>query len=334
MGNRFKGGIAPGAMPPLHRYLGNPVLSFVGRLFFRSKAGDFHCGLRAFNRQSAWTSTCTPAAWSSPARWSSGRPSAATTSASCPTTLRPDGRSRPPHLHTWRDGWRHLRFLVALQPPLAVRHPRLVLMALGLAVGIRARVRRRVGSAVSASTSTPLVLARPRWSCIGLPVLEPGLLTKLYAVSEGFLPADAFTPRLRRFWTLGEGSGRSVGVLALLGLAGLLASLVYWNGRSFGDLDPRESLRIVVPAATALDDEHAGGLLGAVRQHPADPAPTRGPRPGPAGVRQCFVATSMMFLPNTLPVTGCSARLSGKAARSNSLSAGTLIVPSSLGPAL
>ena len=69
MGNRFKGGIAPGAMPSLHRYLGNPVLSFVGRLFFRSPIGDFHCGLRGFRRDSASSSACRRPAWSSPARW-------------------------------------------------------------------------------------------------------------------------------------------------------------------------------------------------------------------------------------------------------------------------
>ena len=117
MGNRFQGGIAPGAMPSLHRYLGNPVLSFVGRLFFRHPVGDFHCGLRGFRRDvDHRPSSCAPPAWSSRARWSSRRRSPSSTSREVPTTLRPDGRSRPPHLRSWRDGWRHLRFLLLYSP--------------------------------------------------------------------------------------------------------------------------------------------------------------------------------------------------------------------------
>ena len=116
MGNRFKGGIAPGAMPPLHRYLGNPVLSFVGRLFFRSPIGDFHCGLRGFRRDSALR--LGPAGDRHGVRQRDGREGHPREPeiTEVPTTLAKDGRSRPPHLRSWRDGWRHLRFLLLFSP--------------------------------------------------------------------------------------------------------------------------------------------------------------------------------------------------------------------------
>ncbi|MEA2484078.1 MAG: hypothetical protein QOC55_2025, partial [Thermoleophilaceae bacterium] len=106
MGNRFQGGIAPGAMPPLHRYLGNPVLSFVGRLFFRAPVGDFHCGLRAFRRDSMMNLQLRTTGMEFASEMVVKASLAGLTLAEVPTTLRPDGRSRPPHLRSWRDGWR------------------------------------------------------------------------------------------------------------------------------------------------------------------------------------------------------------------------------------
>src|SRR6201996_1306830 len=135
MGNRFKGGIEPGAMPPLHRYLGNPVLSFIGRLFFGSKIGDFHCGLRGFRRDSIMKL----------GRQATGMEFAseivvkATITSQriveVPPPLAKDGRSRPPHLHTWRDGWRHLRFLMLFSPRWLFLYPGLALLALGIVIG-------------------------------------------------------------------------------------------------------------------------------------------------------------------------------------------------------
>ena len=108
MGNRFKGGIAKGAMPPLHRYLGNPVLSFIGRLFYPSDIGDFHCGLRGYNRASIQSLNLQTTGM----EYASEMVVKATMSdfniTEVPTTLKKDGRSHPPHLNTWRDGWRDL----------------------------------------------------------------------------------------------------------------------------------------------------------------------------------------------------------------------------------
>src|ERR1700722_10240461 len=116
MGNRFKGGIEPGAMPPLHKYLGNPVLSFVGRLFFRSKIGDFHCGLRGFRKDSAIARGLQATGREFASEMVVRAPRAKQKITEVPTPLKKDGRSRPPHLRSWRDGWRHLRFLLLFSP--------------------------------------------------------------------------------------------------------------------------------------------------------------------------------------------------------------------------
>ncbi|MBV9098334.1 MAG: glycosyltransferase family 2 protein [Frankiaceae bacterium] len=132
MGNRFRGGIEPGAMPPLHRYLGNPVLSYAGRLLFRTHIGDFHCGLRAFRRDRALALNLHTTGM----EFASELVVKATLSrqriVEVPTTLRPDGRSRPPHLRSWRDGWRHLRFLLLFSPRWLFFYPGLAAAVVGL----------------------------------------------------------------------------------------------------------------------------------------------------------------------------------------------------------
>src|SRR6202167_5978574 len=135
MGNRFKGGIAPGARPPLHRYLGNPVLSFVGRLFFPSAVGDFHCGLRGFRRDSAIALGLQATGMEFASEMIVKASLAKQKIAEVPTTLVKDGRSRSPHLNTWRDGWRHLRFLLLFSPGWLFFAPGLVLLIVGLGLG-------------------------------------------------------------------------------------------------------------------------------------------------------------------------------------------------------
>src|SRR5579875_127760 len=135
MGNRFKGGIAPGAMPPLHRYLGNPVLSFVGRLLFRSKIGDFHCGLRGFRRDSVLALGLQATGMEFASEMVVKATLAGQRVTEVPTTLSKDGRSRPPHLRSWRDGWRHLRFLLLFSPRWLFFLPGLALLVAGLVIG-------------------------------------------------------------------------------------------------------------------------------------------------------------------------------------------------------
>ena len=188
MGNRFKGGVQPGAMPFLHKYLGNPVLSFIGRLFFKSDIGDFHCGLRGFRQDLVRGSACRRRAWSSRRRWSSSRRCSSVKIAEVPTTLAPDGRSRPPHLRTWRDGWRHLRFLLIYSPRWLFMYPGLLLIA--------ARPRSSAGSIIHgpiaigvADLDTNTLLYAGTAVVVGFQALVFGLLTRVYGMVAGLLAA-------------------------------------------------------------------------------------------------------------------------------------------------
>src|SRR6185437_12277857 len=132
VGNRFKGGITEGAMPFLHRYLGNPVLSFLGRLFFRIQVGDFHCGLRGFNRVRVLDLGLVTPGMEFASEMIVKSALSAQRIEEVPTTLKPDGRSRPPHLRTWRDGWRHLRFLLIFSPRYLYMVPGIIMLVVGL----------------------------------------------------------------------------------------------------------------------------------------------------------------------------------------------------------
>jgi glycosyltransferase involved in cell wall biosynthesis len=131
MGNRFRGGIEPGAMPPLHRYLGNPVLTGIGRLFFHSRAGDFHCGLRAFDREAILALDLRTTGMEFASEMVVKATLHKLSIAEVPITLSPDGRSRPPHLRSWRDGWRHLRFLMLYSPRWLFLYPGICLLVVG-----------------------------------------------------------------------------------------------------------------------------------------------------------------------------------------------------------
>ncbi len=128
VGNRFKGGIKPGAMPLLHRYLGNPILSGLGCLFFNSPCKDFHCGLRAFSKKAVerMQLKTTGMEFASEMVMKASFYNMKVTEV--PTILWPDGRDRPAHLRSWRDGWRHLRFMLMLSPRWLFFYPGLLLM--------------------------------------------------------------------------------------------------------------------------------------------------------------------------------------------------------------
>ena len=249
MGNRFAGGIAPGAMPPLHRYLGNPVLSFVGRLFFRSKVGDFHSGLRGSSRDSVLALGLQATGMEFASEMVVKATLAGQHLTEVPTTLAKDGRSRPPHLHTWRDGWRHLRFLLLFSPRWLFFLPGLVLLIAGLAVGaIVVPHPFRVGG-VTFDVDT--LVAASAAVVIGFQSVLFWLFTQVYAGSEGFLPEEPKVQRLLEKLSLERGLllGAAIGAA---GLAGLIVSLLYWNGQKFSHLNYEHSLRLMIPSVTAL----------------------------------------------------------------------------------
>jgi hypothetical protein len=250
MGNRFAGGIAPGAMPALHRYLGNPVLSFIGRLFFRSRIGDFHCGLRGFRRERILALGLQASGMEFASELVVKATLARYRVTEVPATLAPDGRSRPPHLRSWRDGWRHLRFLLLFSPRWLFLYPGLLLLAVGLAVGAAVVPGPlRIGG-INFDVDTLAVAAA--MIVIGFQSILFALFTRVYAEAEGFLPATS--PRVRRLlsvWSLERGL-LAGGLLAVAGLAGLVLSFAEWGGARFGDLNYETALRVVVPSVTAL----------------------------------------------------------------------------------
>lgn len=249
MGNRFKGGIAPGAMPRLHRYLGNPVLSAIGRLFFHSPAGDFHCGLRGFRKAAVMEMDLRTTGMEFASEMVVKAALKKMRVAEVPTTLRPDGRSRRPHLRSWRDGWRHLRFLLLFSPRWLFLYPGLLLMLAGLIAGawlLRGPIF--IGN-VGFDVQTLLYAAMA--IVIGFQAVVFAVFTKVFAVSEGLLPGDARLNRLFRIVTLERGLVAG-GLLLLAGVIGSIYAVSFWDARSFGPLDPSKTLRIIIPSITAL----------------------------------------------------------------------------------
>ena len=250
MGDRFRGGIRPGAMRPLHRYLGNPVLSFLGRLLFRTPIRDFHCGLRGFSRDAALRMDLRTTGM----EFASEMVVKATLHdmriAEVPTVLYPDGRSRPPHLRSWRDGWRHLRFLLLYSPRWLFLYPGVVLAVAGAGIALWLLPGRRAIGGVTFDIHTFVYAIGA--VLVGVQAVGFALFTKVFAISEGLLPAD---PRLdRTLAAVGLESGLLVGsAFLLLGLGGTTYAFGIWGAASFGELnDIGRTLRIAALSMGAL----------------------------------------------------------------------------------
>jgi glycosyltransferase involved in cell wall biosynthesis len=249
MGNRFKGGIKPEAMPPLHKYLGNPVLTTIGRLFFHSPSGDFHCGLRGFTKEAIMRMNLRTTGMEFASEMVVKATLLKMRIAEVPTILSPDGRSRPPHLRSWRDGWRHLRFLLLYNPRWLFLYPGMLLMFVGLIVGLWLLPGYKTIGNITLSVHTLLYAALAM--IIGFQSIIFAVFTKIFAMTEGLLPEDPRLYTVCRYITLEV--GLLVGsVLILIGLVGSFYALNFWKLHSFGPLDPSETLRIVIPAFITL----------------------------------------------------------------------------------
>jgi glycosyltransferase involved in cell wall biosynthesis len=249
MGNRFQGGIAPRAMPFLHRYLGNPVLSLIGRFLFHIPVGDFHCGLRAFQREQILKLNLRTTGMEFASELIVKSALAGYRIQQVPTTLKPDGRSRPPHLRTWRDGWRHLRFLLLYSPRWLFLYPGLgIMLVCGLLAALLISGPLRVGAVVyDVDTLVYCVLG----FLIGSQAVGFFYGAQAFAVSEGLLPASAFSERTYRLFRFEI--GLAVGTLiTLAGFAGTLYAILQWKAAHFGNLDPTEALRLTLPSAAAI----------------------------------------------------------------------------------
>jgi hypothetical protein len=250
MGNRFKGGIKPGAMKALHKYLGNPVLSGLAKLMFKEKqAGDFHCGLRGFTRDAALRMDLRTTGMEFASEMVVKASLQKMRIAEVPTILWPDGRSRPPHLRSWRDGWRHLRFLLVYSPRWLFLYPGALLMLVGSLVGIWLLRGPRTFGTVTLGVHTLLYASLA--VIIGFQSVVIAVFTTVFAISERLLPED---PRLNKaFEYITLEVGLIVGAVLLLGgLGGSVYALGSWGKGSFGPLDPTRTLRLVIPAVTAI----------------------------------------------------------------------------------
>lgn len=249
MGSRFKGEIQRGAMPPLHRFLGNPVLTGLGRLFFRVPVSDFHCGLRAFRKDAVerMSLRTTGMEFASEMVVKAGLFGLRITE--IPVTLRKDGRTRPPHLRTWRDGWRHLRFLLVYSPRWLFLMPGLVSAAVGIALmlWLLPGPRRLFGAILDVHT----MLGAAALALVGAQAVAFAVFAKVFAVTEGLVPLDPRVARLFKVVTLE--TGLLLGTLLLVMGAGLvLHVVVLWSASSYQSLSYAETMRWMIPGAFLL----------------------------------------------------------------------------------
>jgi glycosyltransferase involved in cell wall biosynthesis len=249
MGSRFRGRIEPGAMPFLHRRLGNPVLSALGRLFFRIEVSDFHCGLRAFKRDAIERLGLVTTGMEFASEMIVKAALLGLKISEIPVTLRKDGRSRPPHLRTWRDGWRHLRFLLLYSPRWLFLAPGLALVVLGSALGLwlLPGPRHAFGTTLDVHT----MLGAAAMVLVGAQAVAFAVFAKVFAITEGLLPPDRALEKAFKHVTLEVGLVGGA-LLALAGLALVGVVLHRWAGVAYGDLPYAETMRWMIPGATLL----------------------------------------------------------------------------------
>ncbi len=249
MGNRFKGGVKKGAMPFLHKYLGNPVLSFLGRLFFKTNIKDFHCGLRGFSKE-AYTKMglkTTGMEFASEMVVKASLLNLKITEV--PTVLSPDGRTRPPHLNTWRDGWRHLRFLLLYSPTWLFLFPGMVLMVAGLIISGVLLANPVTINGITFDVHTLLFSAGS--VLVGFQFLLFYGLTKVYTVENELLPKPKKYDRWFSAFNLEK--GLIIGALMVLVGIGLSFYAYFgWKHINYGDITNSQTFRVVIPAVTAI----------------------------------------------------------------------------------
>jgi glycosyltransferase involved in cell wall biosynthesis len=249
LGNRFSGGIEAGAMPFLHRYLGNPVLTFIAKRMFKSPAGDIYCGLRGFRREPIRELDLRSTGMEFAIEMVVKSSLHGLRIAEVPTTLSPDHRDREAHLRTWRDGWRSLRFLLLYSPSWLFLYPGLAAIAAGTVVTALLAIRTRTIDGVTFDVHTLLYAAV--MVVVGYQAVIFSASARLFAIAEGLLPTSPTWDRLFRVVTLEVGIAIGA-VLLAVGLAGSVYEIVHWSNRSFGPLAYASTLRLVIPAAVLI----------------------------------------------------------------------------------
>jgi glycosyltransferase involved in cell wall biosynthesis len=249
IGNRFKGGIKKDAMPFLHKYLGNPVLSFLGRLFFNINIGDFHCGLRGFPKEAFYAMNLKTEGMEFASEMIVKSKLNGLKITEVPIILYPDGRNRKPHLKTWPDGWRHLRFLTLYSPNWLFLYPAIVLMLIGFISSMLLVFNPIIIQGIMFDIHT--LMYTSSLILIGFQFLVFYGLTKIYAVENGLLPKSNRYKRLFRYINLEK--GLVIGVLMLiLGLVLSYYGLSVWKESNFGALKPSDTFRVIIPAVFTI----------------------------------------------------------------------------------
>jgi glycosyltransferase involved in cell wall biosynthesis len=249
MGNRYRGGIRPGAMPPLHRYVGNPMLTAIGRLFFGSGCGDFYCGLRGFDRQAILSLDLQARGMEFALEMLVKAAVLQLRVTEVPTTLSPDGRGRPPHLRRWRDGWRSLRFFLLFSPRSLFLYPGFGLFAVGCLAMAWLLPQKRVLGSVGFDVHTLLYASLA--VVVGFQSMMFWVFAKVYGMRERIMPPDPWFRSLMSVVTLE--AGLIVGASLLLGGLGLAVyALGTWGAEQFGALSYPETMRLVIPSSTAI----------------------------------------------------------------------------------
>ncbi len=249
MGNRFLGGIRDGAMPFLHRYLGNPVLSFIGRLFFKTPIGDFHCGLRGFRREAFLAMDLRSSGMELASEMVVKASLMGMKMAEVPTVLSPDGRNRAPHLRTWRDGWRHLRFLLIYSPKWLFFYPGLLFVFLGAVLSGTLVLGRVEIAGIVFDVHT--LLYTSMMIVVGCQFVFFYLLSRVFAAETGLLPRTASFERSMRYFNLERGLLMG-GVFLLTGVFLSVMAVFQWGQTHFGTIDPVVMLRRVIPAVSLV----------------------------------------------------------------------------------
>jgi hypothetical protein len=255
MGNRFRGELRPDAMPPLHRWLGNPVLSGLGRLFFRSPVGDFHCGLRGFGKAAFDSMDLATTGMEFASEMVIKATLLGLRIEEVPIVLHPDGRSRPPHLRSWRDGWRHLRFMLLFSPRWLFLVPGVALFAVGLAASVVLALGPvwlpGHGAVAKIGLDIHTLVISSLLCLVGYQLVTFAVFTKVFAVTEHLHPMPPALGRLFEWVTLEVGLACGA-LLCAAGLVALGVAFAGWARTDFGPLDPRQGMRLVVPAALLL----------------------------------------------------------------------------------
>jgi glycosyltransferase involved in cell wall biosynthesis len=249
VGNRFAGGIEPGAMPWSHRWIGNPVLTWISRVFFHTPVGDMHCGLRGFRKDAYERMRLRATGMEFASEMVIKASLQRMKIAEVPVTLSPDGRSRPPHLRTWRDGWRHLRFMLLFSPRWLFLYPGLALFVASTGAGAWLETGPVYLGHVRFDIHT-LVLAG-FGALIGYQLVVFAVFTKVFAMQQGFHPRNATYSALFRHLRLETGLLAGALMFAL-GVVGIVVAVLSWQSVGFGSLNPSVTMREVIPAAVLL----------------------------------------------------------------------------------